>query len=219
MNKFRIEYEKMVKAVRASRQNLQKYSHQEAAFEKELKAFNESSHDAVKSSKHDYMSIETLKSTIANIQENLNASMAREDTCKEQLRTLRTEISALTMTVKQGVGLSSVQEKTLQELHQAKDLAQKELEGELDKIILLRARILEIADKIKQTDEYKMKLEADIFDSKEKNTLKKGDIEGEIRNKERLEKELRDIRAIVAQKSQEIKIKQDTMQRISGTNN
>ncbi|KAJ3223322.1 hypothetical protein HK099_001296 [Clydaea vesicula] len=192
MSKFTIEYQKMYRALNNSMGNIEKLYQQHIILEKEYIQNIDSNHETLKTSLNDQLSISSLKSTITKVQENLQASALREES---------------------GVGLSTVQERTLQELHQAKEQTTKELEQELDKIVLLRTKIQDVTEQIKQTDETKRRFEHEIYELKEKNTIKKGDIEGELRNKDRLEKELREIRSIVGAKSQEVRGKQDVVNR------
>lgn len=168
MAKFRQEYEKMFKALINSRDSTTKFMNQHQLLEKEYNANIEASATTIQASLEDQATINSLKATIAKIQEGLVASAYREEAGKEALRLLRGDISSLVMTVKQGVGLSSVQEKTLQDLHQAKEQISKELEHEIDQIVLLRTKILAVTEEIKQTDEQKRTIEYEIYEAKEK---------------------------------------------------
>ncbi|KAJ3055446.1 hypothetical protein HDU99_007564, partial [Rhizoclosmatium hyalinum] len=55
--------------------------------------------------------------------------------------------------------------------------------------------------------------EHQIYNLKERNAEKKAEIDGEMRNKERLERDLRELRIVVAVKSQEVRVKQDAVNR------
>lgn len=213
MAKFRQEYEKMNRALVRSRENVEKYFAHHTVMDKEHRANLEAAQETAKIAANDQTNINSLKAQIAKIQENLEASSLREDHGKEQLRLLRMEISSLFMTLKQGVGLSVVQERTLQELQQTKEQITRELEQELDLIVQLRNRITDVSEHIKQSDEQKRTCESDIYELKEKSALKKSDIDLELRNKERLETELRELRVVVGNKTQEVRGKQDAVNR------
>lgn len=58
-----------------------------------------------------------------------------------------------------------MQEKTLHDLQTAKEIASKELEQELDKIVDLRTKIQEVTKQVKETDELKRRLEFEICTS------------------------------------------------------
>jgi hypothetical protein len=89
----------------------------------------------------------------------------------------------------------------------------KDIEVEMDKIVNLRARISEISDKNRLAELTKRNLDTEIFNLKEKNAIKKGEIDSEVRNKDRLENELRELRVLITVKSQEVKNKQDAVNR------
>lgn len=176
MAKFRQEYEKMNRALLRSRENVEKYFAHHNVMDKEYRTNLEAAQETAKLAANDQTNINSLKAQITKIQETLDASSSREDQGKEQLRLLRMEISSLFMTLKQGVGLSVVQERTLQELQQTKEQITRELEQELDLIVQLRNRISDVSDRIKQSDEQKRTCESDIYELKEKSALKKSDI-------------------------------------------
>jgi phage I-like protein len=78
------------------------------------------------------------------------------------------------------------------------------LENELEKIVQLRNGLVTISDKIEKTELSKKDLEEEIHLLKEKNTAKKIEIDNELRNKDRLDQELKEQRVVVTIKSQEV---------------
>ncbi|KAJ3287003.1 hypothetical protein HK104_008791 [Borealophlyctis nickersoniae] len=211
--KFRAEYEKMYRAALRSRDHSQKLFSQYEMYHDEYLVNEAQKQESVKTSVQDQQTLKTLRGQIKRGEEMVEASNKREELSKEELRQLRADINNLNATLKQGVGLSVVQERTLQELLQTKEQATKELEQELEKIVRLRNSIAEMSEKIKTADQEKRDLEREIYDLKEKGAAKKADIDAEMRNKERLERDLRELRVVVAVKSQEVRGKQDAVNR------
>ncbi|KAI8839889.1 hypothetical protein BC829DRAFT_27721 [Chytridium lagenaria] len=203
--KFRLEYEKMHRALLRSRH------HAIVLFKQYETLYNDYTNnvslaqEAIKSSIQDDQTLKNLKGHIQRAEDTTEACNKQEDSLKEELRSLRQEIASLNTTVKQGVGLSVNQERTLNELVSAKDSAVKELEGELERIVHLRIAISELTDKVRLTDQLKREREHEIYELKERNAAKKADIDSELRNKERLERDLRELRVVVAVKSQEVR--------------
>ena len=120
--------------------------------------------------------------------------------------------------VKQGVNLSETQELQLNELYLNKEALTRELDSELDHIQELRNRLTTVTQKIKESDLVTRQYEQEIYDLKEKNALKKGDIDAEMKSKNILERELKDVRSLVATKSGEVRGKQDTVNKCTHEN-
>ncbi|TPX59890.1 hypothetical protein PhCBS80983_g02172 [Powellomyces hirtus] len=213
LNPFRIEYEKMHRAVARSRDHIEKLYGQYERTHGEYRVHLAQTQDAKESSVHDQQLIKSLKAQIAKAEETVESSGKREENGKEELRQLRLEVANLNSTLKQGVGLSATQEKALQELLSAKEQSTKELDEELEKIVHLRNSIANVSERIKQADQQKRELEHEIYDLRDRSASKKADIDAELRNKERLERDLRELRVVVAVKSQEVRGKQDSVNR------
>jgi phage I-like protein len=107
--------------------------------------------------------------------------------------------------------LSTAQERAITELVSTKEQAARDLENELEKIVQLRNGLVNISDKIEKTELAKADLDEEILSLKEKNTAKKIEIDNEMRNKDRLEQELREQRVVVTIKSQEVVGKQEAV--------
>ncbi|KAJ3089215.1 hypothetical protein HK102_006917 [Quaeritorhiza haematococci] len=213
LGKFRAEYEKVHRAI------LRSHTHAEALYEdvKELaEEYRENlnlTQEAVKNSVRDQQVIRTLRQQIRRSEELVEASNKREESSKEQLRLLHSDIKSLSTALKEGVGLSVMQERTLQELTHAKENAMREVEAETEKVVLLRNQIAEVSETVRTTDNRKRELEQEIYQLKEKNAMKKTDIDAELRVKERLERELRELRVVVAGRTQEVRGKQESVNR------
>ncbi|KAJ3106624.1 hypothetical protein HDU97_005989 [Phlyctochytrium planicorne] len=213
VTKFRLEYEKMHRALLRSRHHAIVLFKQYENLHNEYTSNVANAQEAIRVSIQDEQTLKNLKAHIKKAEETTEECNKQEETLKEELRLLKQDILSLNTTVKQGVGLSVNQERTLNELMAAKDSAVKELEMELERIVQLRVAISELTDKVRYTDQMKREREHEIYELKERNAAKKADIDSELRNKERLERDLRELRVVVAVKSQEVRGKQDAVNR------
>eukprot|EP00842_Homolaphlyctis_polyrhiza_P000513 jgi/Hompol1/1462/HPOL_001881-RA len=211
--RFASEYKKVYRAVERTKTHALDLYNQYEAIQREFLNNVEQQADGVKSQDHDQQTLKTLKQQIKRAEQMLEQSNRREDVAKSDLRQLKHDITTLTNTIKQGVGLSAVQERTINELVATKEQMTKDLESELDKIVSLRNGLAEISEGIKITENQKRELEREIFTLKERNASKKMEIDTELRNKERLDRELRELRVIVTIKSQEGQGKQEAVNR------
>ncbi|KAJ3206824.1 hypothetical protein HDU82_004278 [Entophlyctis luteolus] len=212
---FRVEYEKMHKAVLRSRHHAMVVVRQREELEQEYRANCVTLEDSAKIIASDQATIKLLKQQISSAEAVIDANNKNEENLSEELRQLRLDISSLSAQLKQGVGLSVAQERTLNELIATKDSLNKELEVEFDKIVALRNSTTEVTEKIREAEQRKNESERQIYELKDRNTTKKAEIDAETRTKERLERDLRELRIVVAVKSQDVRIKQDSVNRAS----
>ncbi|KAJ3138154.1 hypothetical protein HK100_000087 [Physocladia obscura] len=213
LEKFKAEYEKMHKAVLRSRHHTMVLTRQHQEFDKEYKANAVIVEESSRLVAGDTNIIKQLKEKISTAVELIDTTNKNEENLREELRQLRLDINSLSAQLKQGVGLSANQERTLNELIASKDTLTRELESEFDKIVALRNSITEVTDKIRITDQLKSDTEHHIYNLKERNAEKRAEIDSETRNKERLERDLRELRIVVAVKSQDVRVKQDAVKR------
>ncbi|KAL2911092.1 hypothetical protein HK105_209456 [Polyrhizophydium stewartii] len=211
--RFASEYKKVFRALERTQSHASELFVQFEEIQREFLSNVEQQADGVKALDHDQQTLRTLRQQIKRAEQMLEQSNKREDLAKNDLRQLKHDITSLTTTIKQGVGLSAVQERTINNLVAAKEQMTKELENELEKIVTLRNSLTEISESIKITENQKRDFEREIFSLKEKNVNKKMEIDTELRNKDRLDRELRELRVIVTVKSQEVQSKQDAVNR------
>lgn len=212
-SKFLSEYEKMYAALGKSKDHIQKLVNQFQEYESEYLSNLSQTEQVNAALSIDASLIQSLKAEIKEAEAATMQATKNEDDARNELRQTKVDILNLTNTIKQGVGLSVAQEKSLSELTQSKETISKEIEIEMDKIVSLRTSISELSDRNRQAELTKRNLDTEIFNLKEKNAIKKGEIDAEVRNKDRLENELRELRVSITVKSQEVKTKQDSVNR------
>ncbi|KAG5456411.1 MAG: hypothetical protein BJ554DRAFT_3858, partial [Olpidium bornovanus] len=177
--------------------------------------FNNVAHNkaAARAAVQDAQTIASLKEQIVAASERVRKCNADEDGILEQTRQVRYDITQLENVLKQGVGLSVSQERTMSELRANHAMTTRELEQELEMISHLRAALNDIVEKIRSTDMEKRDIERHIFEVKETHVRKKAEIDAELRTKERLEYDMRELRVVVGQKTSEVRAVQDQVNR------
>ncbi|MCO5589082.1 hypothetical protein L7F22_043048 [Adiantum nelumboides] len=123
-------------------------------------------------------------------------------------RQLKIEISNLSQIIDQGTGLSVGQEQELNDLVKQKEDACRERDQQLTHIVQLRKDITELNEKVRITDEQKVNLEHELNTQKDQIASKKADCEREMKKKERLEKEIRELKVSLEGKQAEVKGKE-----------
>ncbi|KAJ3366934.1 hypothetical protein HDU91_001646 [Kappamyces sp. JEL0680] len=209
---FKSEYLKILHVIRRSKSNSVSLVQKGNELVAEIAA---NDHNPIDMSKltNDILTLKTLKTQISRAESMLAASLRREESAKDDLRLLRQDVGNLNTTIKQGVTLSAAQEKAINELISLKEQTTKDLEAELDKIVNLRNGLSSISEKIEGMEQDRKSIDKEIYALKEKNAAKKLEIDMELANKEKLERDLRELRVIVTIKSQEAVSKQNAVNR------
>jgi chromosome segregation ATPase len=134
-----------------------------------------------------------------------DSALEKEQSAKEAIDSLKEEIANLTKLVEQGAGLTVGQEQNVSELVKTRDELIAERDNLLDELVKLRSQLedshLKQADLERKIDEASgtiKQLEDDI-------TRRNVENQRELRRKDKLEKELKDAKAQVEQKSIELK--------------
>ncbi|TPX38261.1 hypothetical protein SmJEL517_g00202 [Synchytrium microbalum] len=211
--KFRTEYEKLHRALLRSRAHSLKLFGQYEELSREKNANMASTQEATRAVAQDQETARQLRVQIKKTEESVATIQKRDETVKEELKSLQNDVSMLAASIKKGVTLSVMQERTLAELAQVKETSARELEHEMETIVALRAQIATTTESIRTADGQKRALEQEIYSLRERNSQKKSDIDAETRTKDRLERDLRELRAVVSTKSSEIRNKQDAVLR------
>lgn len=213
LDKFRVEYEKMFQVLSRSKDHILKLSDQYVMYNAEYTGNLASFQNNSKSAVHDQETLKVLKTQIKQASDIIESCSKREEKYKEELKAYRTDILSLQSALKEGVGLSAMQEKVINELMHAKEMAAKDLEVEIERVTVLRNRLLDLTERIRNSDFQKRDIERRIYELRERNARQKAEIEYEARNKEKLEKDLKEIRTSVMSKTQEVRTKQDLIVR------
>jgi chromosome segregation ATPase len=210
--KFKEEYEKVLKVLRKTQYKVNQFVHKYEEAREEMGTVDNQSVDSEKISQ-DAQTLKQLKLQILRAENSFAAICKREEAGKLETRQLRQDIANLSNTIRQGVGLSASQERTINELISAKEQYTKELEIELEKIVNLRSNLTSFSEKIESLEQERKVIEKEIISLKEKNATKKHEIDLEMKNKEKLERDLKELRIIVTIKSQEATSKQGLVSR------
>jgi chromosome segregation ATPase len=213
LTKFRNEYEKLFRSLTRSVHTGLRSFDQYAQLHH---TFHDNAHNSKminESTSQDEQTIRNLKTQIKRANEYLESARTKEEKSKDEVRSLKMEINDLKTTMQKGVGLSATQERNINELIKLKEETVKELEMEMDRINMLRSRISEINESTRGLDTERRALEGEISILKARYTERKSDVDSELKNKESLETDLKEMRAMVSTKIAEVKQKQENVAR------
>lgn len=211
---FRSEYQALLDGITASKVKCSKVIERRGEVEKELAAHSYRAPDIEKQS-NDVSTLKALKASILRAESMSLSSSKRADEAKNELRQLRTDLANLNFTVKGGVGLSSTQEKQINDQIIMRDQNARDLEIELEMIVSIKQELVVISEKMVESELQRKVLDKESLALKERNSVKKLETDMEMASKEKVERELRELRVSVTIKTQEGIVKQGVYNRAS----
>lgn len=212
LERFRVEYEKLHRALKKSHESEKRLIKKCRELRAEIIANAAKVQTALKLSEEDQQTITSLKKEIEKAWKMVDASHEKEARAKETIQQLKLEIANLTKLVEQGAGLAVGEEATMNELIKQKEELTRERDMQIDQIIQLRNDLMDVSEKLRQSETDKLQLEGDIQALRDQITSKKAEAEREQRKKERMEKEMKDLKTTLDTRAVEMKQKQLSIQ-------
>lgn len=215
LDRFRTEYEKLHRALKKSHESEKRLIKKCRELNAEIVSNAAKVQTALKLSQEDQNTIGSLKREIEKAWKMVDASHEKEARAKETIQQLKTEIQNLSRLVEQGAGLSMGQENAVNELLKAKEELTLERDEQMAKIAEMRSQISETLEKMRQMDEQKVLADREMQTLKELVTTKRAEAEREARRKDRLEKEMKDVKHLTETRGQELRVKTETLKKLS----
>eukprot|EP00921_Rhytidocystis_pertsovi_P015388 GHVQ01024470.1.p1 GENE.GHVQ01024470.1~~GHVQ01024470.1.p1 ORF type:complete len:890 (-),score=136.23 GHVQ01024470.1:368-3037(-) len=209
---FRLEYEKLHRALRKSHESEKRLIKKCRELNGEIVSNAAKVQTALRLSQDDQSTISALKKEIERAWKMVEASHEKEQRAKETIQNLKVEISNLGKLVEQGAGLTINQENAVNDLIKQKDELIKERDLLSQTVAQLSTQNSELFENVQDLESRKAQGESEIQGLRELLQTKKTEAEREQRRKERLDKELKELRQTLEQRHAELKIKQTQMQ-------
>lgn len=211
LEKFKVEYEKLHKALIKSHESEKRLMQKCRELNAELVANSAKVQTALKLGQEDQNTIASLRKELERAWKISDASLEKEQSAKEAIQSLKQEIANLTKLVEQGAGLTMGQEQNVNELVKTRDELLNDKDKLLDELVKLRevleqsqGKNLEYEKKLEEANNTISQLDSDI-------NTRKMEAQREGRRKDRIERELKEAKAQVEQKTNEIKNVQSTL--------
>jgi len=214
---FRLEYEKLHRALKKSHESEKRLIKKCRDLNAEIVSNATKVQTALNLSKEDQATIANRKKEIERAWKMVEASHEKEQRAKETIHNLKVEIANLSHLVEQGAGLSVNQENTVNSLIAQRDellKAREKLEGQVAQLTQDNIVLTETAQKYESE---KVQSEVEIADVKDRLNAKRTEEEREMRRRDRLEKELMELRQTMEgrertlrQVKNEIKLQEDS---------
>jgi len=167
LERFRVEYEKLHRALKKSHESEKRLIKKCRELNQEIVANAAKVQTALKLSQEDQNTIASLKKEIEKAWKMVDASHEKEQRAKETIQQLKLEITNLSRLVEQGAGLTLGQENTVNELSKQKEELTAERDNLTQQLVNARNEIVDLQERCRSLDTEKQGHEADIFTLKE----------------------------------------------------
>eukprot|EP01029_Cantina_marsupialis_P027619 TRINITY_DN773096_c1_g1_i1.p1 TRINITY_DN773096_c1_g1~~TRINITY_DN773096_c1_g1_i1.p1 ORF type:complete len:875 (+),score=342.72 TRINITY_DN773096_c1_g1_i1:94-2718(+) len=192
--KIKSEFEKLHRALQKSHENEKRLIKKCRELNAEIVNNAAKVQTALKLSQEDQNAISTLKNEVKRAWEMVDQSRDKELRAKETIQKLKAEIQNLTRLVDKGAGLTIGQENTLNELQREKDdLSQKNGQA-LSRIQELENRNAQLLNQMEEHENELRQRDDIVKDLKEDIRSKKQEKDRDTRRKERIDRELIDLK-------------------------
>uniref|UniRef100_K3WJT3 Cilia- and flagella-associated protein 58 central coiled coil domain-containing protein n=1 Tax=Globisporangium ultimum (strain ATCC 200006 / CBS 805.95 / DAOM BR144) TaxID=431595 RepID=K3WJT3_GLOUD len=203
LERFRLEYEKLHRALKKSNGQEKKLIKKCRELNAEIINNAAKVQTALKLSQEDQASIASLKKEMEKAWKMVDASHEKEIRAKETIQQLKDEINNLSRLVEQGAGLSVGQENMLKEVMRAKEELARSNEEHEANAKKDHDRIQELHKRLNDMEQNANTQKNEIQALKDQLAMKAAEQERELRRKERLDKEIKDVKGKLEKKTQE----------------
>ena len=194
LDRFRLEYEKLHRALKKSHSQEKRLLSKCRELNTEIVNNAAKVETALKLSQEDQSTIAALKKEVEKAWKMVDASSEKEIKAKEIAEKLKHEMAVLTHEVEQGEGIKDSQESVLAEIMRQKDDLQKVVEEKTEAIKDLNNRAEDLTQTLSQVEGTLAKKEEHIREQQESLERKEMEEERERRRKERLDKEMTELK-------------------------
>jgi len=212
---FRIEYEKLHRALKKSHDSEKRLIKKSRELNSEIVSNALKVQTALRLSQDDQTTIASLKKEIERAWKMVEASHEKEQRAKETIHNLKIEISNLSRLVEQGAGLSINQENTVTSLKQQTGDLKRTRDNLQEQVQTLTQQNVDSSEMLQNLEAEKHQMETEMQNLRDLLASKKTEAEREHRRKERLERELSELRTALEQRTAQLKTKQQTSNEIA----
>ncbi|MGH0135565.1 UNVERIFIED_CONTAM: hypothetical protein FKN15_066173, partial [Acipenser sinensis] len=205
LEKFRVEYEKLHKALKKSHESEKRLMSKCRELNSEIVSNSVKVATALKLSQEDQTTIASLKKEIEKAWKMVDAAHEKEQRAKETIHALKQEIANLTKLVEQGAGLSVGQEHSVKDLLKIKDDLTKERDELLTEVVNLRDGLTQATAKQQEIEAWKEEVSENMTQLQQDIQVSQNECSREARRKEKLEKEIKQMQTELDTKQAEIK--------------
>eukprot|EP01033_Poteriospumella_lacustris_P007572 gene7572-5443_t len=194
LEKFRLEYEKLHRALKKSHEQEKRLVKKCKELNAEILNNQAKIKTALRLSQDDQKTITHLQKEMEKTWKLVYASQEKETLAKSTISQLKEEMVNLSKLVEKGAGLSLTQENMVKELRQAKEELQRQVDEKASAMVLLEGQLVaqhKVQEELRTEREENLRVIAEL---RERVSAKEGDNIREVKRREKTQKELQDAR-------------------------
>lgn len=191
---FRVEYEKLYKALMRSHESEKRLTKKIRDLNNEIGTSGHSVQTAMKNAAEDQQTIANLRREIETQQKQVEQSLEKERQAKEAIAKLKGEIGDLQQRIDQGAGMSAEQELQLSQLSAQREQLEKDRDMLKQSTEMLHKICGTRHEEVLKVEEGRVRSEEQIADIKGKVADKRKEVENEKLRKEQLEQQMKNLR-------------------------
>ncbi|XP_048052314.1 cilia- and flagella-associated protein 58 [Megalobrama amblycephala] len=212
--KFRVEYEKIAKALQKSHMNEKRLMAKCRELNAEIVSNSVKLSTATKLADEDQATISTLKMEIDKAWKMVEASHEKELQAKETIQKLKEDITSLNMLVEKGSEVFKGQEYSMGDLLKIKEELTSQRDKLLSEVVTLRENLTKATEAQQEIEAEKNKAMELIAQLQQDIQVRQNEVQRETRRKEKLEKEVKQLQTDLESKQSEIKSLTQQSQRL-----
>ena len=217
LERFRLEYEKLHRALKKSHESEKRLIKKCQELTQEIMANAAKVQSAIKLSQGDHSTIEALKKEIEKAWKMVDTAHEKESRAKETIQQLKKEAATLQQLVEQGTALTQGHEATLAELTEEKKALLAEQDELLHKVELLSRETKDNTEKLKKLEaEQAAKLE-DIRRVTDKYTAIKREYDREVKAHDRAEAQCKELMSVLQVRNNELEVRKRGIEKMDVT--
>merc|ERR1719181_976310 len=205
---FRLEYEKLHRALKKSHDSEKRLIKKCRELNQEIVQNAVKVQTALKLSQEDQATIQSHKKEIERAWKMVEASHEKEQRAKETIHNLKVEIGSLSKLVEQGAGMSINQENMVNNLVQTKNELLKHRDMLQGQVAQLTTQNQTLSAKVDVLTAERETEGHELHTLKEQLVARKAELERELRKKEKLDQDLKESRAQLDTRAEDIKTRQ-----------
>lgn len=203
LEKFRLEYEKLHRALKKSHEQEKRLVKKCRELNSEILNNQAKIKTALRLSQEDQKTISHLQKEMEKTWKLVNASQEKETKAKETIQALKDEMSNLSKLVERGAGLSINQENMAKELRQAKEELERQLEEQSAQLEMIENQLIEqhkVQEELRGERDVARKMSVEL---RERLASKESENARELRRREKMGKELQEVRMRLDEKEKD----------------
>ena len=211
MAKFKEEYEKVFSALVNSNDSEKRLVQKCRDLNAEIVANAAKVQSALKLADEDQGTIDKLKGEVEKAWKMVDASKEKETRAKENVQALKKEVADLSKAAAQGGSGGAKQQEQIKDMMRQRDELAAERDEQVNQIVMLREEVMEVTEQLRAAEADKLRMENELQILRDDVASAKAATDKETKRKEKMERDMKELKELLEEKTYEIKQKQHSL--------